>query len=53
MGIWGKVQIIYKFKKLWTKSHSEGVEEQRTGAGGGIMVGRGGCIQLTISDLQA
>ena len=53
MGIWGKVQIIYKFKKLWTKSHREGDKEQRTGAGGGIVAGRGVCIRLTISHLQA
>ena len=49
MGIWEKVQIIYKFKKLWKK---KSFEEQCTGAGGGIVAGRGLCIQLTISDLQ-
>jgi len=45
-----KVLIIYKFKKLCKK---KSFEEQRTGAGDGIVNGRGVCIQLTISDLQA
>ena len=45
--------LFTNLKSYGPQSHREGDEEQRTGAGGGIVAGRGGCIQLTISNLQA
>jgi len=56
MGIWEfgkKYRLFTNLKSYGSQSHREGDEKQRTGAGGGIMVGRGLCIRLTISDLQA
>ena len=48
---WSK--LFTNLKSYVPQSHREGDEEQRTGAGDGIVNGRGVCIQLTISDLQA
>ena len=48
---WSK--LFTNLKSYVPQSHREGDEEQRTGAAGGIVVGRGVCIRLTISDLQA
>ena len=45
--------LFTNLKRYGPQSHSEGVEEQCTGAGGGIVDGRRVCILLTISDLQA
>ncbi len=56
MGKWEfgkKYRLFTNLKSYGPQSHHEGDEEQRTGAGGGIVDGRGLCIQLTISDLQA
>ena len=44
--------LFTNLKSYGPLSHHEGDEEQRTGAAGGIMVGRGVCIRLTISHLQ-
>ena len=56
MGKWEfgkKYRLFTNLKSYVPQSHRECDEEQRTGAGGGIVVGRGLCIRLTISHLQA
>lgn len=45
--------LFTNLKSYGPQSHREDDKEQRTGAGGGIVAGRGVCIKLTISDLQA
>ena len=54
MGKWEfgkKYRLFTNLKSYVPQRHREGDEEQRTGAGGGIVAGIGSCIRLTISDL--